>query len=62
MDDHIYYDDAKKKKSQAKLQAKFDNLTDEQKQFFDEVLKKREQKKREKAAAKQAAQEFEAQQ
>lgn len=44
------------------LEAKFNNLTEEQKQFLDEQLKKRELKKKAKAEAKLAAQQFEAQQ
>lgn len=31
MDDHIYFDDARKQREQEKLQAKFESLTEEQK-------------------------------
>jgi hypothetical protein len=40
----------------------FNNLSDEQKQFLEEKLKRREQKKQDKLEAKLAAREFEAQQ
>lgn len=36
MDDHIYFDDARKQREQEKLEAKFNSLTEEQKQFLDE--------------------------
>jgi hypothetical protein len=52
-DEHIYQDDDEEAEM---LEAKFNSLTEEQKQFLDEQFRKREQKKREKAAAKLAAQ------
>ena len=57
-DEAVYLDEAEE---EAMLEAKFNSLTEEQKQFLDAQLQKREKKKREKQAAKLAAQQFEAQ-